>query len=104
MGPAIRHTTKRLVAADSAVKLMILLTDGKPYDTDTYQDNEYAQEDTKIALREARREKIHLFCVTVDTEGADYLPHMYSDANFVVVDDVRTLPLRLPQLYRRLTT
>ncbi|MDH3225714.1 MAG: VWA domain-containing protein [Thermoleophilia bacterium] len=104
MGPAIRHTTKRLAAADSTVKLMILLTDGKPYDTDTYQDNEYAQEDTKVALREARREKIHLFCVTVDTEGADYLPHMYSDANFVVVDDVRTLPLRLPQLYRRLTT
>lgn len=104
MGPAIRHTTKRLVAADSAVKLMIMLTDGKPYDTDTYQDNEYAQEDTKIALREARREKIHLFCVTIDDEGAEYLPNMYSDANFVVVDDVMTLPQRLPQLYRRLTT
>jgi len=28
MGPAIRHATKRLNAADSAVKLMILLTDG----------------------------------------------------------------------------
>ena len=104
MGPAIRHTTKRLVAADSAVKLMIMLTDGKPYDTDTYQDNEYAQEDTKIALREARREKIHLFCVTIDDDGAEYLPSMYSDANFVVVDDVMTLPQRLPQLYRRLTT
>lgn len=104
MGPAIRHATKRLVAADSAVKLMILLTDGKPYDSDTYQDNAYAQEDTKIALREARREKIHLFCVTVDQEGADYLPHMYSDANFVIIDDVRTLPHKLPQLYRRLTS
>jgi nitric oxide reductase activation protein len=104
MGPAIRHTTRRLAAADSNVKLMILLTDGKPYDSDTYQDNAYAQEDTKMALREARREKIHLFCVTVDREGADYLPHMYSDANFVVVDDVRTLPQKLPQLYRRLTT
>lgn len=104
MGPAIRHTTKRLMGVDSNVKLMILLTDGKPYDSDTYQDNTYAQEDTKMALREARREKIHLFCVTVDREGADYLPHMYSDANFVVVDDVRTLPQRLPQLYRRLTT
>jgi len=104
MGPAIRHATRRLAAADSNVKLMILLTDGKPYDSDTYQDNAYAQEDTKMALREARREKIHLFCVTVDREGADYLPHMYSDANFVVVDDVRTLPQKLPQLYRRLTT
>ena len=83
MGPALRHATRRLAAADSNVKLMILLTDGKPYDSDTYQDNTYAQEDTKMALREARREKIHLFCVTVDREGADYLPHMYSDANFV---------------------
>ena len=104
MGPALRHATKRLMAVDAHVKLMILLTDGKPYDSDTYQDNTYAQEDTKMALREARREKIHLFCVTVDQEGADYLPHMYSDANFVVVDDVRTLPQKLPQLYRRLTT
>lgn len=104
MGPAIRHATRRLAAADSHVKLMILLTDGKPYDSDTYQDNTYAQEDTKMALREARREKIHLFCVTVDREGADYLPHMYSDANFVIIDDVRTLPQKLPQLYRRLTT
>jgi len=104
MGPAIRHATRRLVQADAAVKLMILLTDGKPYDSDTYQDNAYAQEDTKIALREARREKIHLFCVTVDQEAADYLPHMYSDANFVIIDDVRTLPHKLPQLYRRLTT
>lgn len=104
MGPAIRHATRRLAAADSAVKLMILLTDGKPYDSDTYQDNTHAQEDTKIALREARREKIHLFCVTVDREAADYLPNMYSDANFVIIDDVRTLPQKLPQLYRRLTT
>jgi nitric oxide reductase NorD protein len=104
MGPALRHATRRLAAADSHVKLMILLTDGKPYDSDTYQDNTYAQEDTKMALREARREKIHLFCVTVDKEGADYLPHMYSDANFVIIDDVRTLPQKLPQLYRRLTT
>ena len=104
MGPALRHATRRLAAADSHVKLMILLTDGKPYDSDTYQDNAYAQEDTKMALREARREKIHLFCVTVDREGADYLPHMYSDANFVIIDDVRTLPQKLPQLYRRLTT
>jgi nitric oxide reductase NorD protein len=104
MGPALRHATHRLMGVDSNIKLMILLTDGKPYDSDTYQDNAYAQEDTKMALREARREKIHLFCVTVDREAADYLPHMYSDANFVIIDDVRTLPQKLPQLYRRLTT
>ncbi len=104
MGPAIRHVTRRLMSVDSNVKIMIMLTDGKPYDSDTYQDNAYAQADTQMALREARREKIHLFCVTVDQEGAEYLPTMYSDANFVVIDDISTLPQKLPQLYRRLTT
>ena len=83
---------------------MILLTDGKPYDSDTYQDNTYAQEDTKMALREARREKIHLFCVTVDREGADYLPHMYSDANFRGRRRRPHAAAEAPQLYRRLTT
>jgi nitric oxide reductase activation protein len=29
---------------------------------------------------------------------------MYSDANIVVIEDVSTLPQKLTQLYRRLTT
>ena len=56
MGTALRHATRRLAAADSNVKLMILLTDGKPYDSDTYQDDAYAQEDTKMALRDAGKD------------------------------------------------
>lgn len=29
------------------------------------------------ALIEARRSGIHSFCITIDTEARDYLPHMY---------------------------
>jgi hypothetical protein len=29
---------------------------------------------------------------------------MYSDVQFTVIDRVETLPLRMPKIYRRLTT
>ena len=49
------------------VKLMVMLSDGRPLD-DAYQE-EYALEDTKAALREARAGGVHPFCITVDREA-----------------------------------
>ena len=56
------------------------------------------------ALIEARRSAIHSFCITIDTEARDYLPHMYGAANYTVIDEVRKLPLKVSDIYRRLTT
>ena len=39
---------------DAASKLLVLLSDGRPYDLG-YGDMQYAMEDTKMALQEARR-------------------------------------------------
>ena len=52
---------------------------------------------------EARRQGITPFCLTVDKEGNDYLRAMMDDFSYEVLPDVRLLPLRLPQLYRKLT-
>ena len=95
MGPALRHATKRLMAVDAQVKLLILLTDGKPYDSDTYQDNTYAQEERRWPSVRPRARR-STSSRDGDQEAADYLPDMYSDANFVIIDDVRTLPQKLP--------
>ena len=42
----------------------------------------------------------------IDDEGADYLPHMYGAANYVVLDDVAKLPLKVSvsDIYRKLTS
>ena len=40
----------------------------------------------------------------VDTEAMDCLPHMYGAANYTVIDEVRKLPLKVSDIYRRLTT
>ena len=56
MGAAIRHSTSRMENVSPKVRLMILLGDGFPNDTD-YK-NDYAIEDTRRAISEARSKNI----------------------------------------------
>ena len=56
-----------------------------------------------MALTEARREGITPFCLTVDKEGNDYMRTMMDDFGYEVLPEVAMLPLRLPQLYKKLT-
>jgi nitric oxide reductase NorD protein len=103
MGVAIRHVTQLLAQQDARTKLLVTLSDGKPDDYTDYR-GEYGIEDTRQALFEARREGIHPFCITIDDEAGDYLSHMYGAVNYVVIDDVRKLPLKVSEIYRRLTS
>lgn len=103
LGAAIRHATSRLVHQDARTKLMIVLSDGRPYDHD-YGDSRYAREDTRMALRQARIEGITPFCITIDRESEDQLRDMYGEVGYTIIDDVLSLPERLPGIYSRLTT
>ena len=103
MGVTIRHLTSLLGEVEARTKLLITLSDGKPDDYDTYR-GAYGIEDTRMALIEAKRSGIHPFCITIDTEARDYLPHMYGAVNYAVIDEVRKLPLKVSDIYRRLTT
>jgi nitric oxide reductase NorD protein len=102
MGAPIRHLTALLRGEEARTKLLITLSDGKPDDFDQYR-GRYGIEDARQALFEARRAGIHVFCITIDCEAKGYPPHMYGAANFVVVDRVSQLPLKLSDAYRRLT-
>ncbi len=103
MGVFIRHVIRHFSEVEASTKLLITLSDGKPDDYDTYR-GEYGVEDTRQALFEARRDGIHSFCITIDEEARDYLPHMYGAANYTVIDDVASLPIKVSDIYRRLTT
>jgi len=102
MGPAIRHSTKILKGVDARTKLLITLSDGKPEDYDAYK-GDYGIEDTRKSLIEAKEQGIHAFCITIDKEASSYLPHMYGEVNYIFIDDVRKLPNRITEIYRRLT-
>ncbi|MCW8955324.1 MAG: nitric oxide reductase activation protein [Gammaproteobacteria bacterium] len=103
LGVFIRHFTEMFRGVEAKTKLLITLSDGKPEDYDGYR-GEYGIEDTRMALIEARREGIHPFCITIDREARDYLQHMYGKANFVVIDEVNRLPLKVADIYRHITS
>ena len=104
MGAAIRHLTGILAAVEARTRLLVTLSDGKPDDFSDGYRGEYGVEDTRQALIEAKRAGIHPFCITIDREAVNYLPRMYGAVNYAVIEDVARLPLRVAEVYRRLTT
>lgn len=104
MGAPIRHLAHKLNQVEARTKLLVTLSDGKPDDYGLEYRGEYGIEDTRQALFEARRDGIHAYCITIDREGQDYLPHMYGAANYTVLDDVAKLPIKVSDIYRKITT
>ncbi|HLA33404.1 MAG TPA: VWA domain-containing protein, partial [Rhodocyclaceae bacterium] len=102
MGAALRHATALLARQPATVRLLLILSDGKPHDIDVYE-GRYGIEDTRMSAIEARRKGVRPFCVTIDREGADYLPHIFGPTGYTVLRKPEELPLRLPLLYAQLT-
>src|SRR5262249_57195790 len=50
LGAAIRHAASELERQDARTELLIVLSDGRPYDHD-YGASRYAREDTTVAMR-----------------------------------------------------
>jgi nitric oxide reductase NorD protein len=103
LGPPIRHLTKLLSGVECKTRLLITLSDGKPDDYDGYN-GDYGIEDTRQALIEAKRKGINPFCITIDKAEHTYLSRMYGAVNYVFIDDLAKLPVKIPEIYRKLTT
>jgi nitric oxide reductase activation protein len=105
MGPAIRHLTARLARSEAATKVLLVVSDGRPYDLDYGQQYgdaavlDYAVADTARALAEARERGVQPYLVTVDPAGGDYLSEMCDPREYHVIADARDLPAALGQLY-----
>ena len=104
MGFALRHMTKLLNKVEAKTRVLVTLSDGRPDDYFDVYRGQYGIEDTRMALLEAARTGIHPFCVTLDRDARDYLPHMYGAARYIILDDVRQLPVKVTDIYRRITT
>ena len=102
MGAAVRHAAYKLDDVSAAIKLLVILTDGRPYDME-YGNLEYAISDTKKAIQEARNKNIYPFIITSDQKGSDYLQMISTQTECMILPNVELLPRLLPALYRRLT-
>ena len=102
MGAAIRESTKILEKQQSANKLLLIISDGKPNDEDRY-DGRYGIEDTKKALQEAKQKGIVPFCITIDLDAKEYLSYLFGRNGYAIVRDGEKLPKVLTEVYINLT-
>lgn len=106
MGPAIRHSTHKLMQSGHAMKVLMVISDGFPQDSDYGPErgnHDYGVEDTARALQEAQQKGVETFCVTVDRSGQDYLRRMCPDARYLVIEEMEDLPDQLSKVYAALT-
>lgn len=101
MGAAIRHSCALLQKQKSRQRLLLLLTDGKPNDLDIYE-GRYGIEDTRMAIVEARRLGLQVFCLTIDQQESQYLPYLFGQHNYYHLQNAEQLPQVLPRIYLQL--
>lgn len=103
MGAALRFATREMQFRPERQRLVLLLTDGKPNDLDVYE-GRWGLEDTRAAVIEARAAGLLPYCVTIDREGHDYLPHLFGPRGYAVVHQPADLVARLSAVYAHLAT
>ncbi len=102
LGAALRHATSQLAAQPVGHRLLLILSDGKPNDTDRYFEV-YAAEDTRQAIFESRAQDVYPFCITVDQdEPSEYLSHIFGPAGHTILRQPDQLPRALLQAVRQL--
>jgi nitric oxide reductase NorD protein len=101
MGPPIRHSHYILSRSDARRKILFIISDGRPQDIAGYS-GDYAIEDTRMSLIELKKKGIIPICITMDREAKAYIPHMYGDANYFIIDDPGKLPRKITEIYSRI--
>ena len=102
MGAAIRHSGDHLKIQRTHRKLLLVVTDGEPFDVDV-TDSRYLVEDARKAVHTLSQEGVDVFCVGLDSGGDTYLSRIFGRRSVVQIDRVEALPEKLPMLYLRLT-
>lgn len=100
-GAAVRHVTQQLMRQPAAHRLLLLLSDGKPNDRDEYE-GRHGVEDLRQAIVEARLQGCSPFCLTIDRQARDYLPHIFGPGQYGLLPQPERLPERLLEWTRRL--
>jgi nitric oxide reductase NorD protein len=103
IGAALRHMGKRFMRRSERHRLLLLLTDGRPFDPADNYKGLYALEDTRKALQELHSDGIYAYGLTIDQSGVEYLPYLFGPGKYTVFSNVLALPEFLPKLYAKLT-
>ena len=101
IGAALRHAGALIDKEPTKRKWIILLSDGKPNDYDTYE-GKYGIEDVKQALRELEKKHVNTFSLAIEHQAKYYLPQMFGHNNYNVLPTTADLPVAFSKFYKRI--
>ncbi len=101
IGAALRHAGSLLEKEATQRKWIILLSDGKPNDYDTYE-GVYGVEDVKQSLRELNKKHINTFALAIEAQAKYYLPQMFGHNNYNILPKPSDLPIAFSKFYKRI--
>ncbi len=101
LGAAIRHVSTELGRQSSRSRLLLVITDGKPNDLDHYE-GQHGIEDTRMAIREARRAGNAVFGIAVDEKARTWFPRLFGRGGYALISRPDRLVAALPNLYSHL--
>jgi len=101
IGAAMRHAAHTLSAQKADIRLLLVLTDGRPSDVDVH-DDQLLKWDARQAVKELTAQGITPYCISLDAQADGYVREIFGN-HYAVVDRVATLPEKLPRLFMRLT-
>jgi nitric oxide reductase NorD protein len=101
LGAAVRHVAAGLATRTRQRRLLLVITDGKPNDLDHYE-GRHGIEDSRMAVREARRMGHAVHGVVVAHRGEVWFPRIFGRGGFSVVPHPERLTAALPDIYRHL--
>lgn len=101
LGTAIRHVATDLSRRRASRRLLLVITDGKPNDLDHYE-GRHGIEDSRMAVREARRAGNAVFALAIDGRASAHLPRLFGRGGFACVSQADRLTAALPGIYRHL--
>jgi len=101
IGSALRHSGALLDQRSTKNKWVILLSDGKPNDYDTYEGN-YGINDVKQALRELNERNINSYALAIETQAKYYLPQMFGQNHYQILTTPVALLKSLVVLYEKI--
>ncbi len=101
LGAAIRHVSARLARQQTRSRLLLVLTDGKPNDLDHYE-GQHGIEDSRMAIREARRAGQAAFGIAIDEKARSWFPRIFGRGGYSVIARPERLTTTLPGIYAHL--
>ncbi|WP_052951932.1 vWA domain-containing protein [Paraclostridium benzoelyticum] len=99
-GVPIKYASEKLLKVDADIKVLFIISDGKPLAKPNYKD-ELAKEDLRSIISEYSRKGIHLFVFAIGNDR-DVIKDIYGENRFLDISNINTLPNRISIILKNL--